>query len=436
MGDMNLLEVLVYLDDVIVFGRTLEEHEQRLLKVLDRLKEEGLKLSLDKCQFCCPSVTYLGHVSGNGIATDPSKIEAVKSWPSPENITALRSFLGFCGYYKRFVKDFSKVCHPLNHLLQGCIVAGKSGKKAKIKKNNKEGGKQKPESETKEWHHSSEPFGSRWDEDCDRAFEILKRSLTEAPVLAITNPKLPYVLHVDASREGLGGVLYQDEGEGLRPVAFVSRSLSQTEKNYPTHKLEFLALKWAVTNKLHDYLYGVKFEVHTDNNPLTYVLTTAKLDATGHRWLAELSTYDLSLKYRPGKQNIDADALSRRPHANNCASHEEEKVMPATTVQAVCHMSEIRPSRYHHWRAIDLMGSSKHAVPRAYCNLSFLSSQQLPKMTSADISHSQQKDPCIGEVWHAVTQNSTDRVNKGKHPDVTLLLKECEKLKFKDSCTE
>lgn len=136
--DMNLLEVLVYVDDVIIFGRTLEEHGQRLLKVLDRLKEEGLKLSLDKCQFCCPSVTYLGHVvSCNGIAIDPSKIEAVKSWPQPENITALRSFRGFCGYYRWFVKDFSRRFHPLNQLPQGCIMVGKQGKKAKIKKDNK-----------------------------------------------------------------------------------------------------------------------------------------------------------------------------------------------------------------------------------------------------------------------------------------------------------
>lgn len=106
--------------------------------------------------------------------------------------------------------------------------------------------------------------------------------------------------------------------------------------------------------------------------------------------------------------------------------------MPATTVQAVCHFSEIRPRRYHHCRAINLMGSSKHAVSRAYCNLSFLSSQQPPKLTAADISHSQQNDLCIGEVWHAVIQNSADHANKGKHPDVPLLLKEWEKLEVKD----
>lgn len=150
-----------------------------------------------------------------------------------------------------------------------------------MKQNSKENFK--TDLKRKKWYHSLEPFGARWDEECEKAFETLKASLTEAPVLAIANPQLPYILHVDASREGLGGVLYQDQGGGLRPVAFVSRSLSPSEKNYPTHKLEFLALKWAVTTKLHDYLYGAKFEVYTDNNPLTYVLTTAKVDAAGHR---------------------------------------------------------------------------------------------------------------------------------------------------------
>lgn len=143
-----------------------------------------------------------------------------------------------------------------------------------------------------------EPFGCRWDDKCEAAFEELKQRLTNAPVLAFANPLLPYVLHVDASQEGLGGVLYQDQGEGLRPIAFVSRSLTPSECHYPAHKLECLALKWAIVDKLHDYLYGAKFEVRTDNNPLTYVLTSAKLDATGHRWLAALSTYDFKVQVR------------------------------------------------------------------------------------------------------------------------------------------
>lgn len=331
------------------------------------------------------------------------------------------------------MKDFSRVCHPLNRLLQGCLVARKPGKEKKFQADhNTERCKTKTDSGHKDGYHPTEPFGDRWDDECEKAFLTLKNSLTEAPVLAIANPNLPYVLHVDASREGLGGVLYQDQGEGLRPIAFVSRSLSPTEKNYPTHKLEFLALKWAVTSKLHDYLYGAKFEVHTDNNPLTYVLTTAKLDAAGHRWLAELSTYDFSLKYCPGKLNIDADALSRRPTADDTASF-EEGVMHSGVVQAVCHIAGVQAWGSLNSRAIDLMGSSKDAVPRAYCSLSQLNCEALPKLTSTDLAQAQQRDPCIRELWNAFTQHDGTQANKGNHPDVALLMKEWDKLKLKDS---
>lgn len=432
IGDMNLLEVLVYLDDIIVFGRTLEEHEERLLKVLDRLKDEGLKLSLDKCQFCRTSVTYLGHViSRDGVATDASKKEAVETWPRPDNITKLRSFLGFCGYYRRFVKDYSRICFPLNQLLQGCVTASQPGKKAQIGKGKAQDKEGKEDKDTKMFFHPSEPFGSRWDEQCEKAFESLKKSLTEAPLLAFADPNLPYTLHVDASREGLGGVLYQNQGQGMRPVAFVSRSLSPSEKNYPTHKLEFLALKWVVTEKLRDYLYGAKFEVHTDNNPLTYVLTSAKLDAAGHRWLADLSTFDFSLTYRPGKQNIDADALSRRSHSATEIEIEKADI-PVTSVRAMCQLShaDLKHARPH--RAIDLIGASRNAIPRAYCNLSTISTQQLPKLSSTEISQSQQEDPVIGEVWKAVNKKNLQCADKSKHADVSLLLKEWGKLKIRD----
>ncbi|XP_040195295.1 uncharacterized protein LOC120928256 [Rana temporaria] len=301
VGDMNLIEVLVYLDDVIVFGRTLEEHEERLEKVLSRLHEEGLKLSMEKCKFYQSSVSYLGHiVSAEGVATDPQKLDAVTSWPRPTNVTELRSFLGFCSYYRRFVEGFAKIAHPLTELLKNQEGAGSDpdgpGKP-------KEGPRKKKES-----------IEDQWTTQCEEAFVQLKRSLTTAPVLAYADPARPYELHVDASRDGLGGVLYQEYDGHLRPIAYVSRSLTPAERNYPTHKLEFLALKWAVVDKLRDYLYGAEFVIKTDNNPLTYLLTTAKLDATGHRWLAALSGFTFSLKYRPGVGNRDADALSRRPH--------------------------------------------------------------------------------------------------------------------------
>lgn len=132
---------------------------------------------------------------------------------------------------------------------------------------------------TKGYLKESEPFGERWDQACIDAFHQVIHCLTHAPVLAFANPDKPYILHVDAILKGLGAVLYQEYKEGLRPVAYASRKLSPSEKGYPVHQLEFLALKWAVVDKFHDYLYGDRFTVRTDNNPLTYVLTRAKLSA-------------------------------------------------------------------------------------------------------------------------------------------------------------
>lgn len=417
VGDMNLLEVLVYLDDLIIFGRTLEEHEERLLKVLDRLQGEGLKLSLDKCTFCQTSVSYVGHiVSQDGVSTDPSKIEAVKSWPRPQNVTELRSFLGFCGYYRRFVKDYSKISYPLNQLLQGCLP-NKSLKKIKAGDN--------PDRVV---YKASDPFGSRWTDACEAAFNELKVRLTQAPVLVFANSQLPYVLHVDACCEGLGGVLYQDQGQGLRPVAFVSRSLTPSERNYPVHKLEFLALKWAVVDKLHDYLYGAKFEVQTDNNPLTYVLTTAKLDAAGHRWLAALSAYDFSLKYRPGRQNIDADALSRRPHRE--VNDQEWTNISSSGVRSLCKLPVQDMSNCFATasRIVMSLGGSVKSVPKAYCNLATLDTSVIPKLSSADLSRAQQEDPCLGEIWKALKGGDLSRVNRESHKDLPLIMREWERL--------
>ena len=133
-------------------------------------------------------------------------------------------------------------------------------------------------------------------------------------MLAYPDFTKPFKLHIDACDRGLGAILYQDQPDGQeKPISFASRSLSKAESNYPAHNLEFLALKWAVTKRFHEYLYGNEFTVYMDNNPLTYILMTAKLDATGHRWVAALAAYNFTLNYRPGKTNIDADALSRIP---------------------------------------------------------------------------------------------------------------------------
>nr|XP_055049769.1 uncharacterized protein LOC129435994 [Misgurnus anguillicaudatus] len=165
-----------------------------------------------------------------------------------------------------------------------------------------------------QYRDHKEQFGDRWDHSCQQAFDLIIEKLTTSPVLGFADPKLPYILHTDASTTGLGAALYQRQEGQMRVIAFASRGLTKSETKYPAHKLEFLALKWAVTSKFNDYLYGAEFVVVTDSNPLTYILTSAKLDATSYRWLSSLSTYNFKLQYRAGSQNRDADGLSRRPH--------------------------------------------------------------------------------------------------------------------------
>ena len=140
--------------------------------------------------------------------------------------------------------------------------------------------------------------------------DLLIDKLANPPVLAYADYSLPFIVNIDASGDGLGTILYQVQNGKERVVAYASRGLRGAEKLYPAHKREFLGLKWAVTDKFHDYLYGQKFEVRTDNNPLTYIFGKAKLDATSQRWVAASSNYDFKLIYRSGKTNVDADILS------------------------------------------------------------------------------------------------------------------------------
>ncbi|CAM5084500.1 unnamed protein product, partial [Natator depressus] len=283
-------------------------------------------LSIDKCQFCRTSVKYVGHiVSQEGVSTDPDKIEALTTWPRPSNYRELKTFLGFSGYNRRFVKNSAMIVKPLNDLTRG-----HQSSKNKSKTKNKG---RSPKPPVQRHYGPFEPFGPRWDERCERAFREIITCLTHAPVLVFADPSKPFILHPDASLEGLGAVLYQEVEGKHKPVAFASRGLSDSETRYPTHKLEFLALKWAITEKFRDYLYGAQFQVWTDNNPLTYVLTSAKLDATGQRWVAALASYEFSIQYRSGRSNVDADALSRCPQAPEVA------VIPTDGVRAICSVS-------------------------------------------------------------------------------------------------
>ena len=293
-SDVHLRDLFIYLDDLLVYSSSVEEHLVKLRRIFDRLRECGLKLAPKKCDFLKRQISFLGFVvSEDGVHTDPGKIEKVLSWPTPTGVSDLASFLGFAGYYRRFVKEYSRIAKPLSDL------------------------------------RHVHPSKWSWGPEHEKAFATLKRELCTAPVLAYPDFTVPFELHTDASGDGLGAVLYQKQDGRLKVVSFASRKLNKAEQRYPAHKREFLALKWSVTDKFSEYLYAAPhFVVKTDNNPLTYVLTTAKLDATGHRWLAALAAYDFEIQYTPGSSMKDADGLSRLPF----------DPIDIATVQAACHL--------------------------------------------------------------------------------------------------
>ena len=286
-SDMNLAELIGFLDDILIHGRTLEELEERTIAALEPLRKFKLKLDPEKCIFGTTEIRHLGFViSAGGIQPDPDKIEALTTWPVPATLKEVKSFLGFAGFYRRFIPQFTRMAKPLNDVTLGYVPSKtqkKSGKKAA---------------------YVAEPQ--------QEAFESLIQALTTDVVLGIADKRQPFILHCDASGTGLGAALYQRQEADLRVIAYASRGLNKSEQNYPAHKREFLAVKWAMTEKFKDYLLGCKVTVVTDNNPLCYILKNAKLDATSHRWLASLSVFDFDLKYKKGCLHQDADGLSRR----------------------------------------------------------------------------------------------------------------------------
>ena len=363
MGDLNLRDCLIYLDDIIIFSSTFEEHLQRLQAVFENLEKHNLKLKPSKCEFFKERVVYLGHlVSAEGIHVDPTKTEAVINWPVPKCTKDVRRFLGFSGYYRRFVEGYATIARPLNDLLVGHPT--------------------NPEAKNKK---SVKPTPFVWGDDQQKSFEMIIDRLTSPPVLGYANYQLPFTLHTDASGTGLGAALCQTQEGVNRVIAYASRSLKPAEKNYPAHKLEFLALKWAVSEKFHDYLYGTKFEAITDNNPLTYILTTAKLDATGQQWIAALSNYNFDIKYRSGKKNADADGLSRIREEGV----EHENIIPGV-IKAVCQSVLVETEQCPLIESVAL--TTQHIDSQEDVPESLL---QATALTDHDWRKAQQQDPTI-----------------------------------------
>ena len=228
--------VSVYLDDILVFSHSLEDHLGHLKVVMKRLVEVGLKLKPEKCHFARPELEYLGHIiTREGLKTNPRLIGAVKDFPSPRNVHDMRRFVGLASYYRRFIHNFPRIAFPLHYLTK----------------------------KDAQW---------LWTPQCESAFQQLKSLLTTAPVLAYPNFGKDYVLETDASVHGLGAVLSQEQPDGLvHPVAYASRALSPSERNYGITELETLAVVWAISH-YHHFLYGNSVTVYTDHTSVKAVL--------------------------------------------------------------------------------------------------------------------------------------------------------------------
>lgn len=256
---------LVYMDDIIIFSSSFEQHIKDLHKVLGKLKGACLKIQLDKCYFFRREVEFLGPtVTKEGVKPNSDKIDVIKQWPHPKNEKELKQFLGTIGYYRRFIRDFAKMVKPLTQLLR-----------------------------------SDTEF--EFTPDKVQCFEKCKSLLTMDPILAYPDFSKEFILTTDASDFAVGAVLSQGHLGKDRPIAYTSRTLNKSEENYCTTEKELLAIIWAVKH-FRPYLYGRRFKLVTDHQPLIYSMTSANQKII--RWKLDLSEFDFEIIYKPGKENV------------------------------------------------------------------------------------------------------------------------------------
>jgi hypothetical protein len=268
--------IIVFLDDILIYSKTEEEHLLHVEKALELLAKEKLYAKRSKCEFAQTEVSFLGHkISAAGVSVEQDKVAAVRDWPECKSVEEVRSFLGLAGFYRRFVPNFSHKAYALTELT--------ATKKVK-------------------WE---------WGERQKRAMQEIKKAVSEAPVLISPDSALPFVISTDASGYAVGAVLQQDQGKGLQPIAYMSKKYLPAERNYPVGEQEQLAIITALKEWRH-HVHGNKCTILTDNRALVFLQTQKELSGRQVRWSEVMAQFDLTIEYKPGKENRVADALSRR----------------------------------------------------------------------------------------------------------------------------
>ncbi|UYV66648.1 hypothetical protein LAZ67_4002441, partial [Cordylochernes scorpioides] len=276
LGNLRWQICLCYLDDVIIYSPDFPTHLKRLEAVFRCFRESNLRLNDKKCRFAFEELEILGYItSKHGIKPAEHNIKAVRNFPRPKKVKEVQSFLGMCSYYRKFIKDFSKIADPLTNLIKKSV-------------------------------------SFTWTERQEEAFQTLKTALLSPPILGHFNPNAPTYVHTDASNIGIGATLVQDIGGEEKVISYLSRTLSKAEQNYSTTEKECLAVVWSMS-KLRPYLYGRHFKIVTDHHALCWLKNLK--DPTGRlaRWALKIQEYDFDIIHKSGKKHLDADGLSRGP---------------------------------------------------------------------------------------------------------------------------
>jgi hypothetical protein len=359
-----------YLDDVIIFSKTAEEHARHIQQVFERLRMHNLKLKLKKCKFFQEETEYLGFViSKDGVKPNPNKVEAIRRMAAPSNVREVRSFVGMCSYYRRFIPNFSEIAEPIVALTR---------KYARFV----------------------------WTETCQKAFDFIKKSLSVVPLLAFPDPNQPYILYTDASDSCIGACLAQEVpctngNKEEKPIYFLSHKLSDTQCRWSTIEKEAFAIHYAL-QKLDFYLHNAKFTIRTDHRPLRYLLESPMQNRKIQMWALSLSGYDCQIEYIPGPQNVLADLLSRLP------SNPELEAEPQEDED----ITEVNDNAFE-----VCVINSNHIEPKSFvrCDPPAPQKETNINIEGFDVKDEQDKDPDIVEIKEKLRQDKADKATQKRH---------------------